>query len=1043
MSSLGETKEDSHVFAVRAVRPEASPAHGSGDPRPAGEASDSLGETVEEGVARSASSPEPERKPTARRRGPRSVRAAGERVGRYIVLGVLGSGGMGVVYTAYDPKLDRKVALKVLHADRSHSPEASLRLLAEAQALARVTHPNVVAVHDVGQVGGSNGNEIYIGMELVEGRTLNEWRREDKRSWPAIVAMFLQIAEALAAVHAAGFVHRDVKPDNVLVDSKDRARVTDFGLARPIDLRQEVLEERERELVAGDEALTPTDLTRSGARLGTPAYMAPEQWEGKGATPLSDQFSLCVAFWESLYGVRPFRGDTIAALMAAVLAGEISSPTQAGTVTDASRTRPEDRRSTTTPTSSSSDTPIQSANPPAWLRRVLERGLATDPAQRHPDLGALMQALRNGDPLRRRRTVIAGTCIAVGLLGAASLAVVAAALEERELAASCEAQAQAVDWTEERKSKLREHLAAAGVRDAEQTADGVITKLQGFVDAYGPLTRDTCMSLAHAQAPAPELEHTAQCLSERQSAFEATVAALEEGDASVSGRAPRSVEGIDDLSACTDPQKFQRRPAAPRDPLRRAIAGEIRRTLARTLVDEHVGTYARGLEMAQRQLEAARVVGDLSLLALAQYRVAVFQEKLGQYKEATASWTASYRDAAISGYEDLAADASTALGFCEGYQLQRYELGLRWLELAAIHRTRLGETDGLKEANRLDVMATLHESLGDLDLAVSLLEQSIAMRRAAVGDHHHSVGYGLANLGGVYETRGELDKARALVAESLEIFVDHFGEENPTTGEVLNNLAGIDIKLERFADAEAALTRVRANWTAALGPKHPKMGNLDNALADVMHDQGRFEEAIELHRRALAIHLEANGDAHPNTARTATRLADVLYEVGKSQEARVVIDQALEILGRSDGDDQEAIAKAWVRRAETDVELGERTTARQDAETALSLMAALGDPPSGWVARAKAVRVWAGDRDAQSMVSAGSDGFAELLVDPKLPSDARAKVLRLRALMAKEPAVRIADMQAAMEAAGTAARWIGLRTMIQRDLGAPTPTLTP
>src|SRR5262245_37690244 len=208
---------------------------------------------------------------------------------------------MGVVYAAYDPELDRRVALKLLHA--GGSVEARKRLLREAQAMARLAHPNVIAVHDV----GTWGDEVFVAMEFVEGPTLAERVRDEEPGWREVLDLYLQAGEGLAAAHVAGIVHRDFKPQNALVGRDGRVRVLDFGLARGTG----ALPPREAE-EGPDSGAAPgllvTPLTRSGSRMGTPAYMSPEQFEGLPADELSDQFSFCVALYEALYGERPFGG---------------------------------------------------------------------------------------------------------------------------------------------------------------------------------------------------------------------------------------------------------------------------------------------------------------------------------------------------------------------------------------------------------------------------------------------------------------------------------------------------------------------------------------------------------------------------------------------------------------------------------------------------------------------------------------------------------------------------------------------------------------
>jgi len=151
--------------------------------------------------------------------------------GRYTLLGTLGQGGMGLVLAAYDARLDRRVALKLLRSRRGSRSEKTeeARLLREAQAMARLNHPNVVAVYDAGTL--ENGS-VFIAMEYVQGQTLSRWRQQQERSWREVLGVYLAAGQGLPAAHAAGLVHRDFKPDNVLVGEDGRVKVTDFGLAR-------------------------------------------------------------------------------------------------------------------------------------------------------------------------------------------------------------------------------------------------------------------------------------------------------------------------------------------------------------------------------------------------------------------------------------------------------------------------------------------------------------------------------------------------------------------------------------------------------------------------------------------------------------------------------------------------------------------------------------------------------------------------------------------------------------------------------------------
>ena len=276
-------------------------------------------------------------------------------VGPYQVLKLLGEGGMGVVYAAYDDKLERKVALKLIRGVAMRRPEARARTLREARALARLSHPNVVHVYQVGEVD----DEIYVAMEFLTGPTLRAWLGARPRTWREVLAVFRQAGEGLAAAHRQGVIHRDFKPANVIVGDDGRVRVLDFGLAHFFGLDGE-----EVELKALPSAAEVTDvlLTQTGAVLGTPAYMAAEQFAGGRGDAKTDQFSFCTALYEALYGQRPFAGDKLDVLVSAVQGGRVQ--------------------------------PVKTRHEvPAWLHRVVARGLQPDPAARWPGMDALLAAL--------------------------------------------------------------------------------------------------------------------------------------------------------------------------------------------------------------------------------------------------------------------------------------------------------------------------------------------------------------------------------------------------------------------------------------------------------------------------------------------------------------------------------------------------------------------------------------------------------------------------------------------------------------------------
>jgi predicted Ser/Thr protein kinase len=365
---------------------------------------------------------------------PDPERPIGEMIGRYRLERELGQGGMGVVFVAFDPDLERRVALKVLRA--TTSKEAAQRLQREARAMARLNHPNVVTVHEVGTANGRD----YVAMELIEGETLADWIRSQKRSELEVVDAFVQAGRGLAAAHAAGIVHRDFKPHNVLRASTGRIEVTDFGLAR----------EAHAEAIAADPLVatlpvglattttgpaTPSSLsglTVTGSLLGTPAYMAPEQWTGGVVSPATDQFAFCIALWEALAGERPYREPTVEGLRAQILEGPAE---------------------------------LDASKLPRRLRSVLLRGLDPDPKRRWPSMDVMLAVIE-----KRGRTgtlLLAGGGAAVIAGGAIALALGMRGSSEPACAAP--ALAPSTVWSERARAVLLDagHTAAVKLLDAD------------------------------------------------------------------------------------------------------------------------------------------------------------------------------------------------------------------------------------------------------------------------------------------------------------------------------------------------------------------------------------------------------------------------------------------------------------------------------------------------------------------------------------------------------------------------------------------------
>jgi predicted Ser/Thr protein kinase len=347
--------------------------------------------------------------------------APGMQVGRYVVIQEIGAGAMGAVHAAFDPDLERRVALKVIR-NQAAGPAARDRLLREARAMARLTHANVVTVHEV----GTAGDRDFVAMELIDGETLAEWLRAGRRAPSAILDAFLAAGRGLAAAHAAGIVHRDFKPHNVLRSHGGRIAVTDFGLAR--QAQRAIPGSPGPGLPAEPHTTAPLvghdslgEFTVTGPGVGTPAYMAPEQWNGNPVTPMTDQFAYCVALWEALAGERPYRGD-LATLVA-----------RGPAALDASQV-------------------------PRRVRGLLRRGLDPDPTQRWPSMDALLAELAHAN----RRPVVP-LLVAGGAIIAAAAGTVALAVAREGLDSTCEPPARDVSmvWSEAIAAELRAKTSSA------------------------------------------------------------------------------------------------------------------------------------------------------------------------------------------------------------------------------------------------------------------------------------------------------------------------------------------------------------------------------------------------------------------------------------------------------------------------------------------------------------------------------------------------------------------------------------------------------
>ena len=512
----------------------------------------------------------------------------GSVLGRYTILELTGRGAMGEVYAAYDGELDRRVALKLLHAHGSSGDaRANARLLREARAMARVSHANVVAVHEAGTFAG----RTFIAMEFVEGGTLKKWLAGGTRARGDILEKFAMAARGLAAAHAAGLVHRDFKPQNVMIGADGAARVTDFGLVAALgEVGSEAAEVGVDVETLARSPSTLLHLTRTGELLGTPLYMAPEQFRAAPADARSDQFSFCVALYQALYGAPPFGDVSLGALVRDVLAGRVHAAPAGSTV-------------------------------PTWLRRVVLRGLSLEPTARWPSMRDVVAALgRDPARARRQRGLVVGAAVLVALSAGAL------ARRTREPTAICRGGPSALAdvWdapapatnNHRRREAIRAAFLGSGAPGAGEVWERVTAELDRFAGRWLATHRDACeaTNVRHEQS-ATLLDLRMSCLGERRTALAALTDVFTRADRDVVRNAVDAVNALPSLDRCSDPRQLATSIEPPRDETTRARVEDIRRRAATAKALDDAGKHEEARRVARPLVVEARALGYAPLTA--------------------------------------------------------------------------------------------------------------------------------------------------------------------------------------------------------------------------------------------------------------------------------------------------------------------------------------------------------------------------------------------------------------------------------------------
>jgi eukaryotic-like serine/threonine-protein kinase len=795
----------------------------------------------------------------------------GNSIGRYVVLDQVGRGGMGEVFAAYDPELDRRVALKLLHLEgRGGDQRGSARLLREAKAIARLSHPNVVVVHDA----GTFDDRVFVAMEFVEGRTLAAWLAERPRAEREILTVFAAAARGLGAAHAAGIVHRDFKPQNVMVSAAGQVRVMDFGLASPVDSNDSapVTEAPVAEAGVAEGAAPSTwalALTRSGETLGTPLYMAPEQFAGRRAETQTDQFSFCVALYQALYGAHPFRCETLAQLMADVSRGVVRPP------------------------------PPRSAVP-TWLRRVLLRGLDPQPAARWPSMDALVTALAH-DPARTRRRAGA-VAIAVLVAVTAGMGVWRAARRGESLCGAGPAHLAGLWETQEggaRRERVHQAFLATGLPYVAETWTRTAALLDRYVTEWLNMYRDACEAThRRGEQSAEVLDLRMTCLDERRTRLGALIDVLSNADREAVSRAVDAATALPRLESCAD-LKLLRSPVEPPADETTAKHGEALRARA-AVVDalNTTGNGERGYALGRQLIGEARALGYRPLLAELLERLWAHSDHSARENEAARDLEEAAWMALGERRDDVAAEAGALLSGVVGFALARHEEGERWAAFAGAVLQRLGPGHDLVRAWVLQNRGVMLTQAHRLDEALTLALQARALKERLLPPGSPDIAIALNNEAEILAQQG--DAARALARNLLarDSFLRAYGPGSPWLAHNSSNRGEYLASLGRFPEAIGAFETALSSWEAQLGPEHRYLGYPLTGIGVARWKQGHFAQALPPLERALRIREAHEPDA-ATVAETRFALARALWDEGQERaRARRLAEAAGEAYAR-------------------------------------------------------------------------------------------------------------------------------------------------
>jgi serine/threonine protein kinase len=881
---------------------------------------------------------EPAREPTTDK-SPKTVVAAikppsaepppPSQLGRHTLLHRIGADAVGVIYVAHDRELDRRVALKLIGTPKNPSDTSErARIVREARLLEGLRHPNVIEVYDAGEIE----EQLYVSMQLVEGESLDRWLLRPRKSWLDRLALFQQAGQGLAAAHAVGIVHRDFRPANVLVDIEGRVRVTDFGFARPTAAPGE-----DAPTIVRTPAIDPHSLhsihqpvTHSGVVLGTPAYMAPEMYEGRGDARV-DQYAFCIALFEALYRRRPFDANDPLTLRTLVLSGAVS--------------------------------PIPTTTEvPGWMGAIVMRGLSRDPERRFPDMFALLSAIEIGLGRRRKRRI--GALAGAAALGCVGLVAGIAAAFGREPCVSSEERLRGI-WDPSRRASAAESVHATGLPYADHSWSNVAPELDARALAWAQLHEQVCAEVRERDSAEQPVDPRAACLDRRLVELREVTNLLVKADARAVERSHALVNDWPRIQDCADAVD----PGNADDVELHAAIAQAQALVVAGRIDEAAPLVDRMLHRPQRravQAEAARLLGELEL---ARGRAAPAFDAFGQAM------------AAAVAAADARAFASAAIGHGRAcLELARFDQGLQSIALGRAAMERLGPQrrleaellvvegalqvgggrvepgrvtlqralevaeDDMTRASALERLAIAATRASDLAGAEQALQRALVIRETELGAQHPEIARTLHAWSDAVMAFGRESQAFELAARALAIHDHVLDVRDPRLADTLDRFGRAATRVGRREDALVAHLRGLRLREHALGGEDERVIAARVEVGRAQEGLGHHRDALAELRRAVEDGSRALGAEHVAVVAARAELARVHQAEHAWGPALVEIEQVLAIRRKTLGERHALVGVALVRLAEIRRGEGHRDQARTAARQALAILGPTDDP---------------------------------------------------------------------------------------------------